>query len=183
MAMRLQGLIVAGLGLLGAALVAPGVGGAETVHADLDGYDETPLTLSSPGSGEFRAKIQGEGDAAVIEYVLTYRDLPTSVLQAHVHLGRPAIAGGVSFFLCTNLGNGPAGTPACPASPATVTGAITAAQIVGPAGQGIAAGEIAEVIRAIRARATYANVHTEAFPVGEIRGVVGGPPQFRGPPQ
>ena len=67
MAMRLQGLIVAGLGLLGAALVAPGLGGAETVHADLDGYDETPLTLSSPGSGEFRAKIQGEGDAAVIE--------------------------------------------------------------------------------------------------------------------
>jgi hypothetical protein len=64
-----------------------------------------------------------------------------------------------------------------------VTGAITAAQIVGPAGQGIAAGEMAEVIRAIRARATYANVHTEAFPVGEIRGVVGGPPQFRGPPQ
>jgi hypothetical protein len=50
MAMRSQRLIVAGLGLLGAALVAPGVGGAETVHADLDGYNETLLTLSSPGS-------------------------------------------------------------------------------------------------------------------------------------
>ena len=74
--------------------------GAETVHADLDGYDETPLTLSSPGSGEFRAKIQGEGDAAVIEYVLTYRDLPTSVLQAHVHLGRPAIAVGILTAPC-----------------------------------------------------------------------------------
>jgi hypothetical protein len=69
MAMRSKRLIV-GLGLLGAALVAPGVGGAETVHADLDGYDETPLTLSSPGSGEFRAKIQGEDDTAVIEYEL-----------------------------------------------------------------------------------------------------------------
>jgi hypothetical protein len=111
----------------------------------------------------------------VIEYELTYRDLPTSVQQAHVHLGRPAISGGISFFLCTNLGNGPPGTqtPLCPASPGTVTGTITAAQIVGPAGQGIAAGEMAEVIRAIRARATYANVHTQAFPGGEIRGVVG----------
>jgi hypothetical protein len=177
MAMRSRGLIMAGLGLLGAALVAPGVGGAQTVHADLDGYDETPLTLSSPGSGEFRAKITGEGDAAVIEYELTYRDLLTPVTQAHVHLGRPAITGGISFFLCTNLGNGPAETQACPASPATVTGVITAAQIIGPAGQGIAAGEMAEVIRAIRARATYANVHTTAFPVGEIRGVVGGPQQ------
>jgi len=67
MAMRSRRLIVAGLGLLGAALVAPGVGGAQTVHADLDGYDETPLTLSSPGSGEFRAKITAEGDAAVID--------------------------------------------------------------------------------------------------------------------
>jgi CHRD domain len=153
------------------------VGGAQTVHADLDGYDETPLTLSSPGSGEFRAKITGEGDAAVIEYELTYRDLPTVVTQAHVHLGRPAITGGITFFLCTNLGNGPAGIQACPASPATVTGVITAAQIIGPAGQGIAAGEMAEVIRAIRARATYANVHTTAFPFGEIRGVVGGSPQ------
>jgi hypothetical protein len=172
MAMRSQRLIVAGLGLLGVALVAPRVGGAETVHAHLDGYDETPLTLSSPGSGEFRANIQGEGNTAVIEYELTYRDLPTSVAQAHVHLGRPAISGGISFFLCTNLGNGPAETPACPASPATVTGTIAAAQIVGPADQGIAAGEMAEVIRAIRAGATYANVHTEAFPPGEIRGVV-----------
>lgn len=173
MAMRWRMLIGAGLGCLGAALLAPEVGSAETARADLDGYNETPLTLSSPGSGEFKAKIRGDGDTAVIEYVLTYRDLPTLVTQAHVHLGRPAITGGISFFLCSNLGNGPAGTQACPASPATVTGTITAAQVVGPAGQGIAAGEMAEVLRAIREGATYANVHTTQFPGGEIRGPVG----------
>jgi hypothetical protein len=171
--MAMRRLIVAGLGILGAALMAPGVGRTETVHTALDGYQETPFTLSSPGSGEFRAKIQGEGAGAVIEYELTYRDL-SDVRQAHVHLGRPATSGGISFFLCTNLANGPAGTPPCPPSPATVTGTIAAAQIIGPADQGITAGEMAEVIRAIRAGATYANVHTEAFPGGEIRGVVGG---------
>jgi len=36
--------------------------------------------------------------------------------------------------------------------------------------QGIAAGEIAEIIRAMRAGVTYANVHTNKHPTGEIRG-------------
>jgi CHRD domain len=175
--MAMRRLIVAGLGILGAALMAPGVGRTETVHTALDGYQETPFTLSSPGSGEFRAKIQGEGAGAVIEYELTYRDLSSSIVQAHVHLGRPATAGGISFFICTNIGNGPVGTQLSPASPATVTGRITAGDIIGPAGQGITAGEMAEVIRAIRAGATYANVHTTMFPGGEIRGDIGGLPQ------
>jgi CHRD domain len=36
-------------------------------------------------------------------------------------------------------------------------------------GQGIAAGEFDELVDAIRAGFTYANVHTTAFPPGEIR--------------
>ncbi|MFD1827627.1 MULTISPECIES: hypothetical protein [Mumia] len=41
------------------------------------------------------------------------------------------------MFLCTNLGNGPAGTQTCPQE-GTVTGTIVAADVVGPASQGIA---------------------------------------------
>jgi hypothetical protein len=44
--------------------------------------------------------------------------------------------------------------------------------VIGPAGQGVAAGEFAEVLQAIRAGAAYANVHTTNFPAGEIRGQV-----------
>ena len=70
--------------------------------------------------------------------------------------------GGISAFLCTNLGNGPIGTPTCPLTEGTVTGVITPATVVGPANQGIAAREFDELVRAIRAGATYANIHTTA---------------------
>jgi hypothetical protein len=53
-----------------------------------------------------------------------------------------------------------------------VTGTITPANILGPAGQGIAAGEFDEFIAAMRAGVTYANVHTAQFPGGEIRGQI-----------
>jgi hypothetical protein len=72
-------------------------------------------------------------------------------------------------FLCTNLGNGPAGTQACPASPATISGVITAADVIGPTAQGIEAGALDELIAAIRAGLTYVNIHTSTWPAGEIR--------------
>jgi hypothetical protein len=51
-----------------------------------------------------------------------------------------------------------------------VTGTIAASQVLTATGQGINAGEFDEVVRAIRAGATYANVHSTTFGPGEIRG-------------
>ena len=152
-------------------ILAPPMGAAaETVQTDLTGYEETPLTLSTPASGEFKAKIT---EGTRIEYELSYRDTESTVTQAHIHLGRPAITGGIVLFLCTNLGNAPATVPtpqACPPAPATITGALTAADVVAQAPQGVAGGEFAEVVRAIRAGATYVNVHTTGRQGGEVRG-------------
>jgi hypothetical protein len=55
-----------------------------------------------------------------------------------------------------------------------VSGTITSADVIGPAGQGIAPGEFDELVRALREGATYANVHTTLYPGGEIRGQIDG---------
>jgi len=161
-------------------------GRSSSVSTNLTGYQETPATINSSGSGEFAAKISADGTE--IQYVLRYRDLSTNVLQSHIHFGRPALTGGIVLFLCTNL-NPPAGVPtppACPQAPVgggtqTVAGTLTAANMLvpnlssTPASQGIDPGTagFAEVVKAIRNGAAYANVHTSKVPSGEIRGALG----------
>jgi hypothetical protein len=167
--MRRRGVVLAVVVLGGALVVASlavASGGKRNLKAgDLTGYEENP-TLSSDGTGSFRVKL--DDAARTIAYELRYSGLESTVTQAHVHFAARAINGGISFFLCSNLGNGPAGTPACPQS-GTVSRTVTAADIVGPAAQGIEAQNYAELAAAMRAGATYANVHTTGFPGGEIR--------------
>jgi len=133
----------------------------------LTGYQEGN-GVSSPASGSFSARI--DDDSSTIEYTLTYAGLTAPASASHVHFGNRYTSGGVSFFLC-----GGGGKPACPAgttSEATVTGTVTPADVIGPAGQGIAAGEFDEIVQAMRAGVSYANVHTATFPGGEIRGQI-----------
>jgi hypothetical protein len=134
----------------------------EVHRAFLVGVSETP-SVSTPASGRFRAVI--DEDSGLITFTLSYRDLTAAPLFAHIHFGERHTAGGVMVFLC-----GGGGQPACPASPAEITGSITAENVLGPEPQGIAPGEFDEVLRAIRSGASYANVHTPTFPAGEIRG-------------
>ncbi len=136
-----------------------------TFRARLDGGHETPA-ISTSATGEFHATLNGAGDE--LSYELTYSGLEGgNTLFAHVHLGQKGVAGGVMFFLC-----GGGGKPACPNGEGTVTGTVTAANVVGPSGQGVTAGEFDEVIRAMRHGLSYANVHTVTFPSGEIRGQI-----------
>ncbi len=97
--------------------------GRFVVRAELVGLQEVPA-LSTTAHGRFRAVVDTE--ANTITFKLTYDALEGTVQQAHVHFGQKSVNGGVSFFLCSNLGNGPAGTQACPAPPAEVTGVIDA---------------------------------------------------------
>ena len=164
---RLQLVLALGVvSLLGAVGVAVATDGQD-FRERLTGYEETPQSISTPANGEFKLSINRF--SKTLDYRLSYRGFETPVLQAHVHFGARATTGGVSVFLCTNLGNGPAGTPACPSPAGTVSGTLDAADVVGPAGQGIAAGEFDELVDAIQAGVTYANVHSEARPAGEIR--------------
>ena len=125
---------------------------SRVITVELIGYEEDLLALSTTGTGRFRAEIDER--TQTIDYTLTYASLEGNVLQAHIHLGGRAQSGGISAFLCSKLGNGPAGTQACPPAPATVEGTISAADVVGPTTQGIAPGELAELFDAIRADTT-----------------------------
>jgi hypothetical protein len=161
-------LILFVVGLLG---LCPLPALAETRDADLEGFQEVPV-ISTTGSGTFRARIAR--DESSIDFVLSYDGLTGTVTQAHIHLGQRSVNGAIVIFLCTNLGNGPAGTPLCPAPPATISGTIEAGDVLAVAAQGIAAGELGEIIRAMREGVTYANVHSTLFPSGEIRGQIRG---------
>jgi hypothetical protein len=157
-------------------LGAPALTAAEeTFKARLRGFQEVPA-ISTEASGEFSAKIND--DATSIEYILSYQDLTGIVTQGHIHLGQFSVNGGISVWLCQTEDTDPpfrdptSQAPICPQS-GTVTGTITPHNVIGPAGQGIDAGEFAELVDAIRAGVTYANVHTRPqFGGGEIRGQI-----------
>jgi hypothetical protein len=168
-ARRTRLLWAAGVGVVAvSAVVATAIAtsGNFKVSGHLNGYEETPA-VSTAGNGSFVADITDGGSA--IKYKLTYSGLEGNVTQAHIHFGQKSVAGGISTFLCSNLGNGPAGTQACPPAPATVTGTIHAADIIGPTAQGIGPGQLDELVRAIRSGVAYANVHSTTWPGGEIR--------------
>ena len=160
--------LIAVAGLLGVVAAAVAGGGSRDGREQLIGYQEVPA-VSTTGHGSLRATVRNDS----IQDRLRYSDIEAPVQQAHIHLGAEHTNGGISVFFCTNLGNGPAGTQPCPPGPAgEVSGTLTAADVVGPGAQGIAPGEFSELVRAIRAGVTYANIHSEKFPSGEVRGQI-----------
>lgn len=167
--------------LVGAAvlLVVPGIqpiaqadSGAMSFKTELIGYEEVPA-VSSTGSGEFKAKVSQDENS--FDYQLSYEDLEGTVTQSHIHFGQMGVNGGISIWLCQTATN-PSPVPTTPTCPGPnsgmVTGTVSAADVIGPAGQGIAAGEFAEILNAIRQGISYANVHSSRNPGGEIRGQI-----------
>jgi CHRD domain len=126
--------------------------------------------ISTGANGSFEATIEGDE----LHYTLSYSDLESDVTQAHIHFGHRSTNGGISAWLCgTDALPGPDGTPPCPgARSGTISDTIVAADVIGPGGQGIAAGEFDELVAALRAGKAYANVHTTTFGGGEVRGQI-----------
>jgi hypothetical protein len=137
----------------------------KSFKARLNGFQETP-SVSTTGFGDFQATLV---DDTTLHYVLRYKALEGgNTLFAHVHFGQRSVAGGVSFFLC----GGSTKPDPCPNVDGTVEGDVTAADVIGPNGQGIEPGSFAEILRAMRVGHAYANVHTTRWPTGEIRGQI-----------
>lgn len=166
-------LVVAGAVVVGtvATIGVAQSGGGRFTTKRLVGDFEVPA-ISTAAHGTFEATLHG----TTVNYKLTYSGLESDVRQAHIHFAQPSVNGGISVWLCetTTIPHPTvslqAVTPDCggPRS-ATITDSFTAEEVIGPAGQGITAGEFAALLEAMRGGLTYANVHTQTFGGGEIR--------------
>ena len=141
--------------------------------AKLNGYNEV-ISLSTPATGIFKAEL--DRDSTSIEFELSYENLTGKFCDAHIHFGQEHTNGGISVWLCGTMDGcprePPAGVVECPADGEPLEGIITADHVVGPASQGINPGEFAELVAAMKAGATYINLHTDLYARGEIRGQV-----------
>jgi hypothetical protein len=147
---------------------------AQEFKARLNGFFEIGALNANTGAilTNGTGKLTLDVDQNSATYSLTYSGLSSNVTQAHFHFAKVHVAGGIYTFLCTNLGNGPAGTPTCPPAGGTVTGTITPSSILAVPGQNITAGDFGALLAALGSNTTYANLHTVRFPAGEIRGQV-----------
>jgi hypothetical protein len=136
----------------------------------LSSYSEVPSSLSTPASGRFKGQIDER--RGTITYDLSYSGFTTEVRQAHIHIGRRALNGGIMVWLCQTATNvDPTGlSPVCPQQSGTVSGVIQDVNVIGPAVQGVTPGAFQALVDAIRADAAYVNVHSVAYPGGELRG-------------
>lgn len=164
--LALRGLVLATvIALLGLGSYAIAGGGTKNFEGSLIGYGENP-DVSTGASGSFEARLSEDGTS--LHYVLSYSGIEGGAVSgSHVHLGKPGVNGGVSFFLC-----GGGGRPACTSPSGSFEGDVTAADVIGPVSQGIDAGQFAEILAGMRAGHAYANAHTTRWPSGEIRGQI-----------
>jgi CHRD domain len=166
-------LVVATCAVVGAGAVAVAGTDGGDIKETLNGYEEN-MAVSTPGVGEFRARIDSADET--IQYTLSFEAIPSDVRQAHLHFEKRTNNGPIVAWLCDSAANPSPrpSTPECPAAGGTVEGVIERDDVgTGSAGQGIAAGEFEEFVQAIRAGVTYVNVHSVAFPGGEIRSQIG----------
>ena len=158
-------------------------GSAANLHLDAKAGGCWCETLPNGGSvvhlivvyvdpGKAHLQLLLDQGSQTIQFKLTYSGLSAPVTQSHIHFGKVHVAGGVMVFFCSNLTTAPPGVQPCPAGGGTVTGTITAANVLAVAGQNITAGDFDALTDALTSNTAYANIHTAAFPAGEIRGEI-----------
>ena len=122
--------------------------------ATLTGAAERPTPVTTTATGS--ATVDINDDNSTMTFTVTVSGL-TSPTMAHIHVGAASVAGPIAVNLL----------PTPPAAGifngVLATGTITAAQVIN--------GETFATLAAkIRAGTAYINVHTVAFPDGELRG-------------
>ncbi|UXI02595.1 CHRD domain-containing protein [Photobacterium sp. TY1-4] len=157
-----------GITLSGSVLADHATSRATNFSATLNGFQEVPAVFTR-GSGSFRAWLSYDK----LYFSFRYNNLAGQITAAHIHFAQPGVNGGVFAFICSNS-NGAVSpstnVPSCPEPGERLQGMITSDDVLENTEQGISAGDFYALKQAIKNSAVYINVHSDAFPSGELRG-------------
>jgi hypothetical protein len=138
------------LGAVAALVVsALALGAARSTHtarATLTAKAEVPAPAGVPAAakGTFKGSYKEHNDTATLTWRLTFSGLSGAATAAHIHLGKPGVAGAVLVPLCGPCTSGK-------------TGRSTLSKAV---------------LKALQTGKAYVNVHTAKNAAGEIRGQI-----------
>jgi hypothetical protein len=141
-------------------------GSLQTFNAHLTGEQERPAPVSTDGSGQAIFKLSKDGNSLYYKVVVNNLE---NITQAHIHCGGPEVAGPVVTFLFGFVAGG------VTKNGVLAEGTITSADIIVRPDTEVCMGGVAsfdQLIEQIRAGQAYINVHTQAFPAGEVRGII-----------
>jgi len=103
-------------------------------------------------------------NGATVNYTISYTNLSGSPTMGHIHVGTPAVSGGVVVPF-TGLPSGVTNS---------FTGSFTAADVKAGTAGGVTvtAGSLDSLLAAFKAGNAYTNIHTTKYGSGEIRGQI-----------
>lgn len=129
--------------------------------SSLAGSNEVPKATGSTGTATATYVISADG--STIHFVLTVTNV-ANITAAHIHFGNASVSGPVivPLYIGAKI-NGPF-------TGILAQGNITASSI--SLGGSPSVQNMAQLIAAIKGGQTYTNVHTTAWPAGEIRGQI-----------
>lgn len=129
-----------------------------SAHGNADQEVQTPAVVSNAQS-QATFKLSKDGES------LSYK-LNTSRLEgvrfAHIHLGARGANGPIVAFLLANQ------SPTIDTAGRLSDGTLTAKDLIGP----LAGKPLSELVAVMESGGAYTNVHTDAYPAGEVRGQI-----------
>jgi len=126
--------------------------------ADLEGLNEVP-SVDTKAKGEAKFELSTSGKS--MKYTLVVRDIE-NVLSAHIHLGAPGKNGTVLVNIYNDKKK--EGKFRGSLSQSTITDKDLIGELKGKS--------ISDLVALIKSGDAYVNVHTDAYPDGEIRGQI-----------